>query len=188
MTKFANYMDYLTDPQNYIYRGETEEELIDALNIQSDAPYWTQNAANKYKELEPTYGHIIVLSEYSDSWLRGHSFFYGWTVVLPKNKEDVLDARHELENDEVDRVLHVSTTSTMVLALILIAVSIVFDRSIIAAVELFLLGISGHLFSRTIRSGRNRRYAAAREKLLAETKKPAAPAPARAKTDTPAKK
>ena len=131
-----DYMGFLESPKRYIYKRETEDELIEKLNIHKNADFWKKNnGVNRYKALDPAFGYIIILPEDYDTWLHGKSFFYGWQVVLPKNAKEI----HTIRNEQKEVASEIAF-GTNIFALIAFFVCIAFFNWI-GAVAIFLMAL-----------------------------------------------
>lgn len=133
-----DYMGFMESPKRYIYKRESEKDLIEKLNIRSNASFWTKNGgANRYKAIDPAFGYIIILPEDYDTWLHGKSFFYGWQIVLPKNAKEIHTIRNELRTVEKKEVASEIAFGTTIFAVVAMVVCIGFFNWI-GAVAVFL--------------------------------------------------
>lgn len=145
-----DYMGFLESPKRYIYKRETEDELVEKLNIHKNADFWKKNnGVNRYKALDPAFGYIIILPEDYDTWLHGKSFFYGWQVVLPKNAKEIHTIRNELRTAEKKEVADEIAFGTTIFAVVAMVICIGFFNWI-GAIAVFLTALFNWLLGKIV--------------------------------------
>lgn len=70
--------------KEYIYNGESEEELKERLkNIFGDGCLCERY---KYDSVKPPIGAIYVYDKFNHGWVTGKAAFCGWNFVIVRNR------------------------------------------------------------------------------------------------------